>query len=163
MQAKTQPRDIAIRRMKMRSFMYNHPVGVLTTVTPNHDPHGSVIYYAPDENNNVLFFTKALTRKHDNIIHNHHVMLVAYDPEDQVVLQMTGSAEIISDALDRQVDFAAVMTASMQASGYPFSPISKVSAGAYVVYKIHPSQMRLTTYGHPGHGVEVLEGAELIA
>lgn len=149
------------KRAQMYTFMYDHPVGILSTVTPDNDPHSSVVYYTPDENNNILFFTKALTKKHDNITHNNHVMLLVYDSRDQTVLQVMGTAELVQDDLERQMDFAAVMNASMIATGYAFSPISKIQAGPYRVYKIIPGQLRMTTYGYLGHGTEILDSSTL--
>lgn len=162
---KTKPRRLSLAGTKKRErifrFIANHPTGVLTTVDPNGNPHGSVIYYAADEDRNILFVTKERTRKHDNITHHNHVMLVVYDSEAQAVLQITGLAEQVEGLYDKQMDFAAVLTSSMIASGYPFSPVSKLSAGPYVVYKVKPVQIRLTTYGYPGQGSETLEGSEL--
>lgn len=152
---------LAAKRERIFQFISKHPTGVLTTVDPDGNPHGSVIYYTTDEDKYVLFITKERTKKHDNLSHHNHAMLVVYDQESQAVLQISGIAEVVTDSSDSQVDFAAVMMSSMEASGYPFSPISKIAAGAYVVYKLKPTQIRMTTYGYPGQGTDVLEGAEL--
>lgn len=153
--------DLQSNRERIYAFIMNHPIAVLATVDPNNNPHGSVIYYTNDENHNILFITKERTKKHDNLSHNTHAMLVVYDQEDEAVLQISGVAEVVPEGYDSQIDFAAVLSSSMQTSGYPFSPISKLAAGAYVVYKLTPVQMRLTMYTYPNHGVIVLEGDEL--
>jgi uncharacterized pyridoxamine 5'-phosphate oxidase family protein len=153
--------NLQSKREKIFGFIKNHPTAVLTTVDPDGNPHGSVIYYTTDEDHNVLFITKEQTKKYDNLSHNPHAMLVVYDQVDEAILQISGIANVVPQGYDSQLDFAAVLSSSMQASGYPFSPISKLSAGPYVVYKIIPVQLRLTTYTHPNQGTVILEGEEL--
>ena len=151
----------AAKKRHMYNFALEHPTAVLSTVSPDATPHASVVYYALDDDFNALFVTKEHTRKHENLTHNSSAMILVYDPMAQVVLQIQGSAEKIADPYESQMAFASVMKNSMNESGYPFAPISKMPAGPYIVYRLKPEQFRLATYGHPRSELEVLEDSDI--
>ncbi len=140
------------RNQRIYSFLKSHPVGTLASVDPNGDPHAVVIYYAVDENFDFVFMTKRDTKKHDNLQHNNHVMLVAYEPLSQTTVQITGTAKEIDDNVKAQEAFSGMLDASRQTSEAGIPPLSKLYAGYYVAYRLKPAQIRMAVFSRPDPG-----------
>lgn len=124
----------------------------MATVDPNGDPRATVIYYTVNEDFTITFMTKRDTKKHDNIQHNNHVQLVAYEASSQTTAQITGIAEDISDTPEANEVFNKMVTAAIRTSEAGVSPISKLYAGHYVAYKIAPKQIRMAVFIRPDPG-----------
>jgi len=137
---------------RIYDFLKLHSVGVLATVDPNSDPRATVIYYAVDEDFNITFTTKRDTKKHDNIQHNNHVQLVAYEASSQTTVQITGIAEDISDTPEANEVFSNTLKAAIRTSEAGVPPISKLYAGHYVAYRIKPKQIRMAVFIRPDPG-----------
>ncbi|MDZ7786399.1 MAG: pyridoxamine 5'-phosphate oxidase family protein [Candidatus Saccharibacteria bacterium] len=134
-------------------FLKSHPVGVLATVDPNSNPHAAAVYYAVDKNFNVTFVTKKGTKKHDNLKHKNHVMMIAYEAETQTTAQITGVAEDISHSQKEANEaFRNMLDASMETSEAGLPPISKLEAGNYVAHKLTPRQIRMAVFLRPDKG-----------
>lgn len=133
-------------------FMRAHPVGVLATVDPNSNPHAVVVYYSVDEEGNLFFTTKRDTKKSDNIQHNNHVMLAVYEASTQTSLQISGTAEDISESPEANEVFQNTMHATLQTSESGVPPISKLYAGHYVAYKVRPAEIRMVSFAKPVNG-----------
>lgn len=140
------------RQQRILSFLEDTPVGVLSSVDPNGDPHGVVIYFVIDGDFNVYLLTRAETRKSDNLKHHNHVMLTVFDPQNQTTAQITGRAREIED--DYQVNEIAnqVLQASFKVSDSEVPPIAKLDAGESVAFKIEPVQIRMAVYARPEFG-----------
>ncbi|MFB4187184.1 pyridoxamine 5'-phosphate oxidase family protein, partial [Bacillus velezensis] len=80
------------RQQRMYDFLNSQHIGVLSTVTPDSNPHGAVVYYAIDDVFCIEITTKVETRKYDNLKHNDHCMLTVFDPITQAVAQITAVA-----------------------------------------------------------------------
>jgi general stress protein 26 len=138
---------------RVYDFLKSHPVGVLAMVDPNGNPHATVIYFSIEEDFSISFTTKRDTKKHDNLQHNNHVMLVAYEAETQTTTQVIGTAEDITDAQQAQETFTNTQIAASETSeeaGEP--PISKLYAGEYVAYSLKPAQIRMAVFARPDSG-----------
>jgi general stress protein 26 len=153
-------------KQRMLDFLISTPYGVLSTITPDNNPHGAVIYFSIDNKFVVSILTKAETRKYDNLVHNNHAMLTAFDPETQTTVQLTGVAsevtdpEFVNNALEKS------MLASMNTSYSRMPAIEKLEAGKYVAFVIQPVQVRMAVYARPDPGeytelFETVEGSEL--
>jgi len=150
------------RKQRIYDFLKTHPVGVLSTVSPDGNPHGVVIYYTIDKEFMVSFLTKAGTRKYDNLIRNDHVMLTVFEPQTQTTSQITGKATEIIDNYEVNEVARAILAASMKTSDAGIPPISKLEAGSYVGIKIVPVQIRMAVYARPDPGTysEMFESIE---
>ena len=140
------------RKQRFYEFLDNNPVGVLSTVTPDGDPHGVVIYYVIDKNFIISFLTRAETRKRDNIKHNNHVMLTVYEPRTQTTVQIVGTAKEVTDSYEVNGIAGAVMGVSTKIANTGLPPISKLEAGSYVGFRITPEQIRMAVYSRPDPG-----------
>ena len=140
------------RQRRIYDFLQYHPTGVLTTVDPNGDPHGVVIYYTINKEFNVSFLTKTETKKYDNLMRNGHVMLVVFDQASQTVAQVIGKALEITDNYDANVVAAEILKISQKTSKGGTPPISKLHTGGYTAFKIVPDQIRIAFYDKSGSG-----------
>jgi hypothetical protein len=140
------------RQRRIRAFLRQQDVGVLSTVTPNCDPHGVVIYYAVEDDFTIWFLTKKGTRKNDNIEHNGYVMLTVFDPHSQTTVQISGTAtEDASAAAVNKV--SSLIFRRLMQNGYgQLPPIIKLQAGAFTAFAIKPAGIRMAIYSRPDPG-----------
>jgi general stress protein 26 len=137
---------------RILSFLKHHPIGTLSTVTPDGDPHGAVIYYSIDDDFTVRFTTKRKTRKFDNLTFRNRAMLVVYEAVSQTTVQITGLVEEITDEVEAQAEFRQMLGASMETSEAGLPPISKLYAGNYVALRLKPVQIRMAIFARPDPG-----------
>jgi flavin reductase (DIM6/NTAB) family NADH-FMN oxidoreductase RutF len=154
------------KKQRMLDFLTANPVAVLSTVTPDGDPHGAVIYFSVDRQFVVSIMTKSETRKYDNLVHHNHAMLTVLDAETQTTVQLTGVATEVTDPDFVNSTLEMDMLASMKTSYSMMPPIEKLEAGEYVAFKIRPVQVRMAVYARPDPGeytelFETVEGSEL--
>jgi uncharacterized pyridoxamine 5'-phosphate oxidase family protein len=150
------------RRLRILTFLKNNPIGVLSTVTPNNDPHGTVIYYSVNEQFVASFLTRHDTRKYDNIRHHKHVMLTVFDPRSQTTAQITGRATEVTKRAEVNRIAANTLGASLVTSEGGTPPITKLEVGEYAAFTIEPVQIRLAVFGRPDPGdySEIFESIE---
>lgn len=150
------------RKKRIFTFLRENPVGVLSSVTPDGNPHGAVVYFRVDKDFTISILTKTGTRKYDNIKHNNHTMLTVFEPETQATVQVTGLAEEVLDNYEVNGIAGTILGISMKTSESGTPPISKLDAGMYTAFKITPLQARMAVYARPdpgGYG-EIFESVE---
>ena len=133
-------------------FLKDTAVGVLSSVTPNNDPHGTVVYFGIDRNFVVSVLTKSETKKHDNLTRNSHVMLTVFETVTQTTVELTGIAEEVSDPFRINEIAQMNLEASMKKSYGGIPPISKLEAGALTAFEIKPVLVRMAVYARPDSG-----------
>jgi hypothetical protein len=154
------------RQERIFGFLKSCPVGVLSTVTADGDPHGAVVYFTIDKDFVVSFVTKAQTRKYENLTRHNTVTLTVFEQQTQTTAQIIGKAVEIKDGYDINVIAGAILAASMKTSDGGLPPISKLSAGEFVGFKIKPDQISMAVFGRPDPGdyselFETIESFEL--
>lgn len=135
-----------LRKQRFAEFMRNYPVGILSSVSPDGDPHGVVIYYTFDEDFNVYFLTRDGTRKCENIARNNHVMLTAVDAKTQTSLQITATCKPVTDARKIKQLLEEIIGISLKTSGGRMPPVSKIKVDSLIAIKLIPVQMRMASY-----------------
>lgn len=147
---KTKAPSLTSRQKRIYAFLSSNQTGVLASVDPNGEPHGSVIYYTVSEKDfSVSFITKTGTKKYDNLVRHAHVMLVVFDAQKQTVAQVRGVAQEVTDL---RTVFETAGKISQVGRGVRQDedlPISKVDAGDYAVFKIVPVQIRIAEFAQP--------------
>lgn len=149
------------RRQRIYDFLSAHPVGLLSSVSPAGEPHGVVIYFAVNEQLDLLFLTRTRTRKYDNIMHNPQVVLTVFDPRSQTIAQAVGVAEQLHDTA--AIDMTATMI--MKKISHVMNDeifAATLEAGPYVAFAIKPSQIRIATYAqpNPGEAIDIFDSIE---
>lgn len=137
---------------RIYDFLRSSPIAVLSSVGPNNDPHGVVVYFGIDKKFVASILTKSDTKKYDNLKHNPKVMLTVYEPLTQTTVQITGRAKEVTDPL-RINEIAQInLKASMKTSEGGIPAIAKLEAGALVAFEIRPVEVRMAVYGRPDSG-----------
>ncbi len=140
------------KQKRIRDFLSKNPIGVLSTVTPDGDPHGAVIYFVLDEDFTASFLTRSGTRKSDNIKHQEHVTLTVYEPKSQTTAQIVGHATEITDNDTVNSIASEVLKVSLKTSEAGIPPITKLEAGSYNAFSIQPVQINMAVYKKPDSG-----------
>ncbi len=135
-----------LRMQRFAEFMREHPLGILSSVSPAGDPHGVAIYYTFDNNFHVYFLTRDKTRKCENISRNNRVMLSAVDPKTQTSLQITATCSQITDAHKIKQLLEEIIKISLKTSGTQLTLVNKITVGSLVAIELMPVQMRIATY-----------------
>ena len=140
------------RNQRIYDFLHQHPVGVLSSVGPNGDPHGVVIYFMIDKAFNISFLTRDGTRKYDNLKHHPHIMLTVFEPKSQATVQVTGRATELTKSYEINSIAGGMLSVSQKVSGSELPPITKLEEGNFVAFKIEPVQIRMAVYSRPDPG-----------
>lgn len=143
--------SLSERRKRIYDYLSKNHVGVLSTVTPDGDPHGVVIYFVVDKNFTIHVLTKTGTRKYDNLVHNNRAMLTVCDPDKRVTAQITGVATEYPDT-DTINKVADIIYAKRGGSHKGLPPIMKLQAGAFTTFQIEPVQIRMALYNSTSPG-----------
>lgn len=141
----------SVRQQRIFDFLNGRYVGVLSSVTPDNNPHGAVVYYAIDRDFNVHILTRTGTHKYDNLVHNEHVMLTVYDPETQTTAQIVGRATERPGMRDIN-RVAGITFAKLGTDKEGMPPIMKLQAGEFTTFQIQPVQIRIALYARPISG-----------
>lgn len=140
------------RQKRIFTFLRENPIGVLSTITPDGNPHGAVVYFRVDKDFTVSILTKTDTRKYDNLVHNDHAMLTVFEAATQATVQITGRAEELLDSYEVNGIAGTILGISMSTSDSGVPPISKLDAGEYTAFRIRPVQVRMAVYARPDSG-----------
>ncbi len=156
------------RQERIYNFLKSSPIGVLSTVTADGQPHGAVIYFTIDPDFTISFITKNETRKYQNLSHQNQVTLTVFEPTSQTTAEITGEAVEVKDSYDINSIAGAILAASLKTSEGGIPPISKLSAGDFVGFRVKPTQIKMAVFGRPDPGdyselFETIESFELNA
>lgn len=150
------------RKQRIHDFLSQTAIGVLSTVNPDGEPHGVVIYFNINADFGITFLTRSGTRKYDNLKHHNHLMLTVFDVVTQTTAQITGRAVEITDSYEINQVAASMLAISLKISEPGLPPITKLEAGDYVAFTIQPVQIRMAVYARPDPGeyTELFESIE---
>lgn len=153
------------KKTRIFDFLRSQPIGILSTVTPEGKPHGSVIYFGVDENGHISFLTKTGTRKYANLKDNPAAVLNAVEPTSQTTVQITGDAtELPENSVKMVADSIIESAIKTSDSGTP--PLFKLEEGDFAAFRLTPSRITMAVYARPTNGsynelFETLEADEL--
>lgn len=126
-------------------YINTHPLAVISTADSEGRPSGATIYAGSDDELNVYFMTKSETTKNKNISAQPIVALTFSGEDHQTTLQLSGVAHEISEQADGAPAFQ-ILGSIKHASEDFRLPITKISAGNYIIYKIITERATLTEY-----------------
>jgi uncharacterized pyridoxamine 5'-phosphate oxidase family protein len=144
--------SLSNRKRRIYDFLQENSVAVLSSVDPNGNPHGVVIYFMVDANFVIHFLTKKGTRKYDDLIHNNHVVLTAFQPQTQTTVQVTGLATEREGRNAIKEISGAIFGATLRTSGSGLPPIVKLQEGNFTTFSIKPIEAHMAVYARPESG-----------
>jgi len=149
------------RQQRIYAFLNEHHTGVLSSVTPDGNPHGVVVYYTIDHDFNIHIITKTGTHKYDNLTHNENVILTVYEPTTQTTAQFTGFA-VEQAGIKNINETANAIFVRLAADNEGLPPITKLEAGTFTTFRLEPVQIRMAMYARPitGGYTELFESIE---
>lgn len=126
------------------AFLKRNHIAVLATANKETAaPHAATIYYATDSQMNIFFVTKEGTTKSKNIVSNPQAAIAIYEATTQTGAQITGSVSRVEDSAMLEKALRIMARYSYQTAQTEETPISKLKAGSYILYKIWPQTIRL--------------------
>lgn len=128
-------------------YINQHPLAVLSTVDEAGQPHGAALYAGSDDHLNVYFMTKTETTKARNIRSNPAVALTFASEEHQTTLQITGTATAVKAHDENATAFRVLAALKHEGEDYRL-PLTKLTAGPYIVFKVNIERAVLTEYEH---------------
>ncbi len=131
-------------------FLREHQTGVLATASPGGKPNASVIYYTADAALNITFITKRRTQKGENLHVNNLAELVVYDEKSQSTASVAGRVVEIDNQEEASQIFRNALRASLSTAESAVPPISKITAGNYVAYRIEPGVVSMAVFNKRG-------------
>ncbi len=140
------------RRRRIYNFLRGQYVGVLSTVTPDGDPHGAVVYYMVGDDFTIWLLTKKRTRKYDNLVHHDHAMLTVFEPRMQTTVQVLGTAAEYAALTAVNAVSNEIFIRMMLDNENQLPPIVKLQAGSFTTFAIRPVQIRMAVYSQPDAG-----------
>jgi len=134
------------REKRIYDFLNRMGVGVLASVSPNNEPHATVIYFVIEPNFLIRFLTKTGTKKYENILKNKRVTLAVFEAKTQSVVQVYGEAMELKNAQQINEVADAVNGVSNQTAAGNDMPIAKLDAGEFAAFQIIPKQINMASY-----------------
>lgn len=139
--------DNHLQNPHIAGFLRRNHIAVLATVhQESHEPHAAVLYYATDSHLNIYFLTKSATTKSINLASNPSAAMVVFESDTQRTAQITGQVSKVEDKdmLERALPLMSKF--SKATAGTEETPLSKITAGDYVLYRLVPQSIRLAEY-----------------
>ncbi|HEY1063899.1 MAG TPA: pyridoxamine 5'-phosphate oxidase family protein [Candidatus Saccharimonadales bacterium] len=140
------------RQQRIHSFLQQQYIGVLCSVTPDGDPHGTVVYFVIDDDFTIHILTKTRTRKYDNLIHHNHAMLMVYDTASQTTAQVLGIAVEYPGTSTVNTVSNRIFKRVLQTGDNQLPPLVKLQAGTFTTFSIKPVQIRMAVFARPDPG-----------
>lgn len=131
---------------KARIFLISHEVAVLSVITPAGSPHGAVVYYAADKNNNIFIVTKNQTKKAQYINQNSRVALTIYDTASMSTLQAAAIAHVEQDPAICKKIYETILRPRFEGAHAEMPPIMYLPAGEYEVIACKITEYTFSDY-----------------
>ena len=133
-------------------FLKRNHVAVLATASKDSsEPHAAAVYFDTDSNLNVYFLTKEKTLKCKNLMSNPQAAMAVYESDTQRTAQINGPVEVVDDKEGMAIAQRIMAKFSQQGAGSEETPISKLDAGDYVLFRLRPQSIRLAEYRYGEH------------
>lgn len=134
-------------------------LGVVSTSGQN-GVESAAVYYGFGDDLSIYFNTKTSSRKFANIAANPEVAFVVFSQNPAMTLQLSGSAEKISEIGKIEEIYNTLLRRTLAEGATP--PIQQIEAGETALFKITPAWARLGDWSsgtslNPG-GFEMLIG-----
>jgi general stress protein 26 len=139
------------RNPNIAEFLKNNHIAVLATADKAAEPHAATIFYATDSQMNIFFITKVKTKKSKNLEENPKASLAIHEASTQKTLQISGPVTVVNDPQIMAKALRLMSKYSKQTGGTEETPVSKLYAGDYILYKVWPQFIRLGEYKYGPH------------
>lgn len=122
------------------TFLKTHTLGTLATLSEQ-GPRARTVYYVPNDQFEVFFFTLAGTRKVKDINADHRAAFVVSDETAPRTLQMEGTLLELPDTTIADPMVKELLDTLME-HGHHFAPLTHMDASSILFYKLTPTWVR---------------------
>ena len=131
----------------IKSFLKEHPMGILSTFGVEDAPWGSAVYYLSDDDFNIYFVVRAESLKYVNISKNPYAAMTVADSQSQETVQLSGKVSTMP--VQRYMDVFFDKFAKIRPEGdFEWAPpIDKVHEGNYMPLQLTPTKLQYANYG----------------
>jgi general stress protein 26 len=119
-------------------------VGVVSTISNEGKPEAAVVYFSIDENLDIYFTTRSLSRKYKNIAANPFVAFVVYSEMPAQTIQLEGTATAITDPAKQASLFSEVAALANEDTDQP--PIDQIQNSEIMFIKVTTTWARLGNF-----------------
>jgi uncharacterized protein YhbP (UPF0306 family) len=131
----------------IESFLKRNHIAVLATADKSTAmPQAAAVYYATDSKMNLFFLTKDGTAKAKNLVANPYAAVVIFEADTQTTAQISGPVSKVEDPVMVAKAQKVMAKYSNATAGTEETPVSKLYAGNYVLFKLWPQNIRLGEY-----------------
>jgi uncharacterized protein YhbP (UPF0306 family) len=128
-------------------FLKRNHIAVLATADKTSGtPHAAVVFYATDSQMNLFIIKKDGTAKSKNLGSNPQAAMAIYEADTQTTAQINALVSRVEDPRMMKKALGIMAKYSKQTANTEETPISKLEAGNYVLYKFWPQSIRLGEY-----------------
>lgn len=129
------------------TFLGQHKLGILSTVSDKGEAWGAAIYYVVDEKFNFYFLTHMESKKYHNLTQHPQVALTIADDYEQMTVQLSGKITKVpvGDELNTAYSKLALVHPPGQFSWVP--PVSKIhDKGQTALLKLTPEALQFSSF-----------------
>lgn len=131
---------------KIAKYIDDNPIATLSTINDDGTPHGAIVYVISDSRKPIAYFlTKNETRKFKNLAARTTVGITIYNEPHNSTLQASGTTFVVKGS--EKID--TIMKKMIRANALRkewIPPVSKLSAGHYVLVGIELTNARLAEF-----------------
>ena len=147
-------KDMVALRASALDFLKAHDAGVLATVSPDGNPHASIVYYVADDLFNIYFLTKLGSRKYTGIL-SHPVVAFTIGRQDvPQTLQIEGVAVELTNDDEKRPHVAELMD-TLSNNNPLYIPIAKMDSEVVIMW-IQPKWIRWADFSTHGIGNDAM-------
>jgi general stress protein 26 len=123
------------------SFLVNHMLGVLATISDEGTPRARTIYYTCDDSFNIYFITLANTRKAQDIQKNPHAAFVVSEQDIPRTIQVEGTISDLTDTATIDPVLSDFVEVLMSQKTYGI-PLTRFDTSVLKFFKLTPTWVR---------------------
>lgn len=128
------------------TFLQEHQLGVISTISSDNKPWGAAIYYVVDEDLNIFFLTHTSSKKYQNMLHTLSVAFTVADDYKQTTVQMAGTIKELEVGEEHDAAYQKLAHVRPPGQFAWVPPVSKMHDGDRVLLKLIPEKVRLSRF-----------------
>lgn len=126
------------------TFLENHDIGVLSSITRTGAVSGAAVYYTLRDGR-LYFITKTSSRKASNILGNQQVAMTIFDEARLQTAQIAGIVEMETDEAIKKEIIEKIVKPRRYTSGAHLPPVVQ-AGGDYIVFRVIPTDLSFSDY-----------------
>jgi hypothetical protein len=136
-----------ITKSSIFSWLQQHPVATVATISKTYKPELAVVYTNVDEDFNCYFITKESTRKYENLHRDKSITLAWFNDLDLTTCEMAGDAFVVLDSAEATsalIRLEALMV--NQQAEYWTPPVGQLEGSQYAIFRVIPRRVSFVDY-----------------